>query len=54
MHKTLWCEGGLKITEIGTTNVRQDELNPGLGYTMVRLDNLQNNFTIGVIGERRF
>ena len=23
-HKTVWCEGGLKLTDIGNNNVRED------------------------------
>ena len=23
-HKTVWCEGGLKLADIGTNNVRED------------------------------
>ena len=44
LHKTVWCEGGLPLAEIGTKNVREDELNHRLGYTMVRLDNWQNTY----------
>ena len=39
MHKTVWYEGGLQQSKMGTMNVRENELNPGLGYNMVRLDN---------------
>ena len=49
-HKTVWCEGGLELTGIGTKNGREDELNPRLGYIMVRLENGQEYFTRGVIG----
>ena len=52
MHKTLWCEGGLKFSYIVTNNVREDELNPLLWYTMIILDNWQNNCTRGLIGYR--
>ena len=38
-HKTVWCEGSLKLADIGTNNVREDKLNPKLGYDVVRLDN---------------
>ena len=37
-HKKLWCEGGLQLS-IGTKNVSYDELNPRLGYNMVRINN---------------
>ena len=53
MHKTVWCEGGIKLAEIGTKNVGEYILNPRLEYDIVRLDNLQNTFTRGVIGYRR-
>ena len=39
MYKTVWCEGGTQLSDIGTKNVREDELNPRLRYTMVILDN---------------
>ena len=39
MHKTVWCEGGLKLADIVTKNGREDKLIPGLGYNMVRLEN---------------
>ena len=50
IHKKLWCEGDLKLIDIVTKIVREDELNPGLEYDMVRLENLQNTCTRGVIG----
>ena len=31
LHKIVWCEGGLKSTDTGTNNVREDELNTRLG-----------------------
>ena len=37
-HKAVWFEGSLQLAEIGTKNAREDELNPGLRYAMVRLD----------------
>ena len=39
LHNTLWCEGGLKLSYIGTNNVREDELNPRLLYALVRIYN---------------
>ena len=45
---TVWCEGGLQLSEIVTTNVREDEFNPRLGYYMVILDNWHNTCQIGV------
>ena len=35
----MWCEGGLQLTDIGTKNGREDELNTILGHVMLRLDN---------------
>ena len=52
LHKIVWCEGGLKLEDILTKNVRENELNPRLGYAMVRIENLQKNCTIVVIGDR--
>ena len=40
MHMIDWCEGGLKLTDIATKNVGENELNPRMKYIMVRLDNL--------------
>ena len=28
LKKTVWCEVGLKLEDIGTNNVREDGLNP--------------------------
>ena len=39
MHKIVCCEGSLKLADIVTDNVIEDELNNILGYTMVRPDN---------------
>ena len=39
MHKSVWCEGGLQLEDIGGNNVIEDKLNLRLEYTMVRLDN---------------
>ena len=38
-HKIVWFERGLQLAGIGTNNISEDELNPRLGYAMVRLDN---------------
>ena len=38
LNKKVWCEGGLKLADIGTNNFREGELNPILRYVMVRLD----------------
>ena len=39
MHKIDWCEVGLKLTDIATKNVGENDLNPIMKYIMVRLDN---------------
>ena len=52
-HKTVWCEGGLQLADIGTNNVRENKLNARLVYYMVRLDNWQRTFQRGVKGYRR-
>ena len=39
MHMIDWFEGGLKLTDIATKNVGENELNPRMKYIMVRLDN---------------
>ena len=41
------------MLDIKTKNVREDEFIPRLRYAMVRLDNLWNTFTKGVMGEFR-
>ena len=46
-------EGGQKLSDIGTKNVREDEWNHRLGYSMVRLDNWQKTCTRGVNVYRR-
>ena len=39
-HKIGWCEGGLKLTDIATNNVGENDLNTRMKYIMVRIDNL--------------
>ena len=39
MHNTDWCEEGLKLTDIETKNVSENDLNPIMNYIMVSLDN---------------
>ena len=39
MHNIDWCEGGLQMSEIATKNVGDNDLNPGMKYIMVRLEN---------------
>ena len=35
MHKIDWCEGGLQLVDIGTTNVSEPDLTPRMKYIMV-------------------
>ena len=37
MHKIDWCEGRLKLADIGTKNVGEPNLTPRMKYTMLRL-----------------
>ena len=46
-------KGVIQLADIETKNVREDELNHRLGYAMVKIDNIQNTCTGGMIGERR-
>ena len=39
MHKIDWCEGGLKLEDIATKNVGENDLNIRMKYIMVILDN---------------
>ena len=39
MQKTDQCEGGLKLSDIATKNVGENDLTPRMKYIMVRLDN---------------
>ena len=39
MRKIDWCEGGLKLADIGTKNVSEPDLTPRMKYIMVRLEN---------------
>ena len=39
MNKIDWCEGGLYLTDIVTKNVGENDLNPGMKYIMVTLEN---------------
>ena len=39
MRRTDWCEGGLKLADIVTKNVIENDLNPRMKYIMVSLDN---------------
>ena len=34
-----WCEGGLKLADIGTKNVSEPDLTPRMKYIMVILEN---------------
>ena len=39
MNKIDWCEGGLKLTDIGAKNVSETDLTPIIKYILVRLEN---------------
>ena len=39
MHKIDWCDGVLKLADIGTNNVGETDLTPRMKYIMVRLEN---------------
>ena len=39
MHNIGWCEGGLKLVDIVTKNVGDDDLNPIMKYIMVSFEN---------------
>ena len=43
----------MQLADIGTNNIRGDELNPRLGYAIVRLDYLHNSCQRGVVGRAR-
>ena len=38
-HKIDWCEGGLQLVYIATTDVGDNDLNPIINYIMISLDN---------------
>ena len=39
MYKIDWCEGGMKLADIGTKNVSEPDLTPRMEYIMVILYN---------------
>ena len=39
MQKIDWCERGLQLADIGSNNVSEPDLTPGMKYIMVRLEN---------------
>ena len=39
MHKIDWCEGGLKLADIGTKNLSGPDLTPRMKYIMVIFEN---------------
>ena len=39
MNKIYWCERGPQLADIGTKNVGDSDLTPGMKYIMVILDN---------------
>ena len=49
-HKKVWHKGGIQLAEIAANNVREDELNPRLGYAMVRIENWHNTCLREVTG----
>ena len=40
LYNAVWCAGGMQVVDVGTNNVREEEFNHVLGYTMARLYNL--------------
>ena len=38
MHNIDWCEGGLKLADISSKNVGENDLNPRMKYIMIRLE----------------
>ena len=38
MHKIGWCEGGLQLADIATSNFGKNDLSPRMKYIMVRLE----------------
>ena len=53
LQTTVCCEGGLRLADIGTNNVRGNELNSRLGYAMVILEYWQKTCERGITGYRR-
>ena len=39
MQKVDWCERGLRLADIATRNIGENDLNPRMKYILVRLDN---------------
>ena len=39
MHNIDWCEGGIKLADITTKNVGENDINDRMKYIMVRLYN---------------
>ena len=39
IHRIDWCDGGLKLADITTKNVGENDLNTRMKYIMVRLEN---------------
>ena len=39
MYNIDWCEGGMKLAEIATKNVDENDLNHRMKYIRVRLEN---------------
>ena len=38
MHNIDWCEGGLKLADIGTKNIIEPSITPRMKHIMVRLE----------------
>ena len=54
MYKTVYCEWVTQFSYIGTKNIREDELNPRLRYTILLIDNWQKTCTRWVIGDKKY
>ena len=53
IHKIDWCEGCLKLADIGNNNVSEPDLTPRMKYIMLIIENRrQKTCTIGVIEYR--
>ena len=37
IHKIDWCEGGLELVDISTSNIGENDLNNRMRYIMVRI-----------------
>ena len=39
IHRIEWCEGGLKLSDIETKNIGENDLNNRMKYIMASIDN---------------